>query len=791
MPSLVLCSKRTPFSGDDLRFFCICECLFRILQLVLGLALIGSASLQKNHFENLEESVQLQCDLNSDFSSLASDGVAVLYAHASVTIFLAIIGMGTAIPTLLISMKGTPTNAEPRKALLKLCYFNLSVMNIFRITGFVLALFTTTIFKDYCACLEEEIRWMGNNKSTKACPGASAMFSVLIALIFTNVLDAGVAITQTMYFVCSVSYCPTVLPSESKWKGLLTCCIGCSSTMTCCLFGGFEALQGDFGDLATIISNYTNNNQTLDITVSDIAAGLIMVVRWQREALLEARERVRSSFADSNEADQIHSTLPNPVRRYSDPYHGGAREQFHRVLKRMGSTPELHRSQSAIGVSDSEMQISSWQVLAKENYQDKLRIAEAARFMPLAQGMYTWIIYLVEHPLVGFFRLGYLILRRCACFCPTPKDKLRHDFPWEPHMIAFQEISGLDAEDIVFASFKESIIALPYVVALDHPWKSVVIAIRGTLSMESVLADIAIRPEDLTSVGAKHGFDGDRKYCHRGILRSSEWIYADLVKHGKLKELFDGEYKNYRLVVVGHSLGAGCAAMLSVMLRPVYPNLRCLAFGVPGSVFSENLAEECSSWLTSYVLDADVIPRLAIRQFEVLRDGVLGMICRIKVPKCDVFSLEKSSSKDRAELADARKRILYDEDEVPDSEFKRQLEKFFCFQDELKQKSETSGHYIDLFPPGKIIQLFRTRNQGRRAFSRFLSVSSSEGTDTRGNETSYVARWIQRTDLHQIILSSHMINDHEPGNMRRKIQDFAETVFELRSPEYKIFQETT
>lgn len=752
-----------------------------------------SASFQSNHFKTLEVSQELQCEWNSDFSALASDGVAVLYGQASVTICLAILGLGTAIPTLLLSMKGTPTNAEPRKALLTLCYFNLSVMNMFRITGFVLALLTMWILKDYCSCLEGEIRWAGNIKSIKACPASSAMFSVLIALIFTNVLDAIVATTQVMYFVCSLACCPTIVPSQSKWKALLTCCIGCSSTVTCCLFGGFEALQGDFGDLALVISNYTNNNQTLDITASDIAAGLIMVIRGQREALLEARENVCSSFVDSTQLDPIHPTEPQSTRRHSDFHDWGTKEQGHPALKRMASTPELHRSQSAIGISDSEIQLSSSEVLDQENYQENVYMAQAARFMPYAQATYTWIIYLVEHQLVGFLRLGYLILRRCACFCPTSKDKLRHDFLWEPHMVAFQEISGLDAEDIIFASFKESIVVLPYVVALDHEWKSVVIAIRGTLSMESVLADIAIRPEELSSVGAKLGFDGDQKYCHRGILRSTEWIYADLMKHGKLKEALNGEYKNYRLVVVGHSLGAGCAAMLSVMLRPAYPNLRCLAFGPPGSVFSENLAEECSPWLTSYVLDADVIPRLAIHQFEVLRDSVLRMICRIKVPKCEVFSLEKSSTKSRAELADERIRILYEEDEVPDSEFQRQLEKFFGFQDELKQKSETAGdyRYIDLFPPGKIIQLFRARNQRRSAFSRFLSVSSRQRThDAMKNDTIYVARWIQRTDLQQIILSTHMMNDHEPGNMKRKIQEVAETVFELRSPEYKICGET-
>lgn len=97
-------------------------------------------------------------------------------------------------------------------------------------------------------------------------------------------------------------------------------------------------------------------------------------------------------------------------------------------------------------------------------------------------------------------------------------------------MLALEDLSGLDPKDIVFATFKQSIVAVPYMIALDHEWKSIVIAIRGTLSMEALIADLLIKPEELTAVGKKCGFDGRGRYCHRGMLASSQWIYDDIAK---------------------------------------------------------------------------------------------------------------------------------------------------------------------------------------------------------------------------------------------------------------------
>jgi len=42
--------------------------------------------------------------------------------------------------------------------------------------------------------------------------------------------------------------------------------------------------------------------------------------------------------------------------------------------------------------------------------------------------------------------------------------------------------------------------------------------------------------------------------------------------------------QGHRLVITGHSLGAGVAALLALELRPMYPHLICFAFAPPGEL---------------------------------------------------------------------------------------------------------------------------------------------------------------------------------------------------------------
>jgi sn1-specific diacylglycerol lipase len=243
-----------------------------------------------------------------------------------------------------------------------------------------------------------------------------------------------------------------------------------------------------------------------------------------------------------------------------------------------------------------------------------------------------------------------------------------------------------------------------------------------------------------------------------------------------------GELKEYKLLITGHSLGAGCAAVLSLLLRSEYPSLRCLAFSVPGCVFSEGLAEQCGSWVTSYILDADIVPRISIGSFEDLRDRVLKTIYMIKVPKQAIWSLRATAKDD---IAAENERVLYRNDEAPDSDFKRQVDSFLAFQEELKDKSGRE-YYIDLYPPGKLIQLFRVREARRRSLFRTRSPFSRDNVSPDAmDDRHYVARWVQRGDLRQVHISSHMLRDHEPGNVKRQIHKIAAD-FNLLPPLFKV-----
>ena len=257
-------------------------------------------------------------------------------------------------------------------------------------------------------------------------------------------------------------------------------------------------------------------------------------------------------------------------------------------------------------------------------------------------------------------------------------------------------------------------------------------------------------------------------------------LFLDLyTRHGKLDEIKD-KYSDYRIRIVGHSLGAGCAAALSVLLRPKFPGLRCLAFSPPGCVFSVNLAEECSEWLTSYIVDADLVPRLAVDSFEDLRNQVLEMICRIKIPKHQVlrFRRHPGGFKDSETLSAFNSNALCQKDDMKDSKFKQQLDQFYEFQASIRMARKAA--YIDMCPPGEIIQLFRTEH--KKLFLHARSNGMQEPNNINNNILLYTARWVTKEDLRNVIISSHMLADHDPINVKNRLQELAEHQFGLESP---------
>jgi sn1-specific diacylglycerol lipase len=224
----------------------------------------------------------------------------------------------------------------------------------------------------------------------------------------------------------------------------------------------------------------------------------------------------------------------------------------------------------------------------------------------------------------------------------------------------------------------------------------------------------------------------------------------------------DSPCSGYTLILTGHSLGAGCAALLSFMLRSKYPDLKCLCFSPPGCTLSKNMADSCKEYLTTYVLDDDIIPRLSLQSLERLRDDVLEMIARVKVTKREAICARRSCS------AETNNMLLHRQESIPPSTFCEQLADFRSHNEQ--RKSERTMLDIPLYPPGNIVHLVGTGE-----------TSSCPLSCKTGHGNPYTARWIEASDLGEVIISSHLLADHDPLHVLNELERIA-AVFGLSPP---------
>ena len=167
---------------------------------------------------------------------------------------------------------------------------------------------------------------------------------------------------------------------------------------------------------------------------------------------------------------------------------------------------------------------------------------------------------------------------------------------------------------------------LHHYVAIDHATKSIVLALRGTLSNYSrSIVDMQ---------GTASNFCSGK--AHQGIAELAETVW-DTSGDNILKLCRDNpEWQHYRFLITGHSLGAGAACLLNLKLhlegqlgdRPIC----CYAFAPPPTF---RPCVEPSSRKTKvdlaiqntvgYIHDNDIVPFLSIssvRRLATLLDAV-------------------------------------------------------------------------------------------------------------------------------------------------------------------------
>jgi sn1-specific diacylglycerol lipase len=229
----------------------------------------------------------------------------------------------------------------------------------------------------------------------------------------------------------------------------------------------------------------------------------------------------------------------------------------------------------------------------------------------------------------------YKHIRCCACcLCFHEQGFIEADNCFSCNTAALRTtLPHLDDESIVHISFKNKLMEVPYFVAVDHTYKKIVISIRGTLSLEDALTDLCAKPESMAS------FDENLSgyLAHAGMLRAAQYVFAELRSKNILNKAFS-YFDGYELCVVGHSLGAGTAVILSFLLRQFHPSLRCYAFSPPGGLLNEAAAKESEKFVVSIIVGKDLVPRLSFQSLTLLKERMKDVLKSCPLPKYQILA---------------------------------------------------------------------------------------------------------------------------------------------------------
>ncbi|GKY94521.1 hypothetical protein MPSEU_000417900 [Mayamaea pseudoterrestris] len=814
MPAIILFQRRTFLAGDDLQPAALLSVCLRAAQLTLLLIpILHRIHQQRQHDSYNSSNNDAASNSIDDCFIYANQFFQLLFIYAIMSAIVTLAGMLLEYKLAHWSRQGCPTVLEPRTSkVTKLLQLKLVPYSLGLLAAWMIGMVTLVGYApNYRQCItatfdgngddgtDDDDTTTANDNATRWKLWVFAFGMLLATQLLELILTAAYLLhlfQQEIVFDALLdaeqhggggSHNDDFLPIhmtnhelvEEMWAERCANACHCLSYASCFLFGGRDLLgQGSsdaFGDVARALADYLETRGVLDLVPSDIIAGLVVLQKLQRQRIRNARLQYVSSRTIGDVAALEHA----------GPSDENAVLVGDRVLLPLeDSMPPAQQVRSVTPRSifrrnsQGSVQQLARSVLDPQCAEDMRILEEGARYAKYALAIYTWVLYVYERPITG---MAHLAWRGCCACCHdekrqqqqnpssrrlfTHQGRIDDDNICQMHKHALLLTAGLQSADLVYAQLRSGFTENPYCILLDHEWRSVVVSIRGTFSLEDVVTDVLIDPEPLDELGREFGFDGKNQYGHGGTLACVRNVYRDLQRHRLLEHLLSGEdasYPDYTLRLVGHSLGAATCTILGFMLRPTFPSLRCVNYGPPGCCLTWEMATSCHDWCSSFILDTDLLSRLNRDSMESLRDEVLELFGLIKVPKIEIVErlLQNASLDD----------ILFDPDHVPDSDYRRRLERFKAIQRE-RRLSRGSLRDVRLFPPGKIVHLVKTGEQ--QSFIRGVQKCLTCWTSNVGFE--YTPVRVENDDLNEIIVSSTMGTDHFPNRIRDILETMSNT----------------
>uniref|UniRef100_A0A7S2UEQ0 Uncharacterized protein n=1 Tax=Attheya septentrionalis TaxID=420275 RepID=A0A7S2UEQ0_9STRA len=545
MPALVIFGRRTILAGDDLRIGCCLLLLLRALQLTLAISVLSLLPSAVRHLDSVCSDTDTDTDTDSDINAPNEVvPLAIIILYVSLTIVLAILSVGFLTVIWRISAQGAPTETEARKQLTPLCQLRLISITTLRLINLALGFAALSLVNRFCSCKAGLVFTF----KRRACGNDDQLQFCLFILVVSHLVE--VVCSLAFFVKCFLlPHVPrpssgTIVSSQTKWLWGCTCCCTIASLLTCCTLGGTEAIRGGddhFADICATLADFfdcdfNDKDNPLDVAPTDFMVAFLLLLREQKQLQLELQETLLTPHV-LQLSQQVLREHP-----YHDEDEDEDKEQDHDVeeaMHRPASDP-AKRIRSNIPLlrhtgTRPFYELAEREILSQDNPFDVFTIAEGAHFMHISKAIYTWLMYVMYNPCTGPCQLGG------SCFMDafTCRNRRHHHQSQDQHHMegetwcgwherALLHESGLTHADILYAQFKVGVAQTPYCIAVDHEWKSIVIAIRGTLSLEDAVADLQVRPEPLDECGNECGFDGRAQYCHAGVFACAQWIYNDV-----------------------------------------------------------------------------------------------------------------------------------------------------------------------------------------------------------------------------------------------------------------------
>ena len=388
-------------------------------------------------------------------------------------------------------------------------------------------------------------------------------------------------------------------------------------------------------------------------------------------------------------------------------------------------------------------------------FKDLVNPKSMLRFMEYAYAMYGSTLYLISSKST-LKSCGDIMknMTCCGCCCCIPGAQ-RSSFVVGDGCCKLglatvkATLKDLDEEDIVYMSFRNVALVTPFMVAVDHKFSSIVISIRGSGSIPDLLTDLSATPTVMADVFKTGNLD--RKFlAHGGMIQAAYYIYKKLVDENILHMAFI-RCNDYKIIVTGHSLGAGIASILGFFLRSTYSNTYVFAYGPPGGLLSPAAWRESKKFTCSVVAGDDVVARLSLRSIYNFRELMKNTLVECKEPKYKIIyqgllsgaktclTCECCREEFEGSTGAETTNTLTDYGSLRQSE---STSHDTSSTDEDTSSNDTPGVWPIMLPPGQLFHVCLVR-RGRRPLLDLIDVK----------DPSYFS---------DIIVSPRMLNDHFP-----------------------------